>query len=75
VRLSGYQAVYLVDGYTVVHSGRPVPGAGHVAQHGEGVNVVFDPVLSETWRNSGEVLNLVSSCIVTLRLLGKKFQD
>jgi len=63
------QAVYLVDGYTVVHSGRPVPGAGDVAQHGEVVDVVFDPVLSEAWRNGGEVLNPVSSCIVTLRLL------
>jgi len=30
------QAVYLVDGYTVVHSGRPMPAASNVAQHGEG---------------------------------------
>lgn len=63
------QAVYLVDGYTVVHSGRPVPAAGDVAQRGEGVGIVLDPVLSEAWRNGGEVWNPVSSRIVTLRLL------
>jgi len=30
------QAVYLVNSYTVVHSGRSMPAAGNVAQHGEG---------------------------------------
>ena len=63
------QAVYLVDCYTVVHSGRPVLAVGDVAQCGEDVGIILDPVLSEAWRNGGEVWNLVSSHIVTLRLL------
>ena len=63
------QVVYLVDGYTVVHSRRPVPAVGDVAQRGEDVGIVLDPVLSEAWRNGGEVWNPVSSPIVTLRLL------
>ena len=71
MRLSGLakQCMYLVDGYTVVHSGRPVPAAGDVAQRGEGVGIVLDPVLSEAWQNGGEVCNPVSSRIVTLWLL------
>ena len=59
----------MVDGYTVVHSGRPVPAAGDVAQHGEGAGILLDPILPETWRIGGEVWNPVSSHIVTLRLL------
>ena len=63
------QAVYLVDGCTVVHSGRPVPAAGDVIQRGEGVGIVLDPVMSEAWRSAGEVWKVVSSRIVMLRLL------
>jgi len=63
------QAVYLVDGCTVVHSGRPVPVAGDVIQCGEGVGIILNPVISEVWKNSGEIWNVVSSCIVSLRLL------
>ena len=62
-----WPAVYLIDSYTVVHSGRPMPAADDVAQCGEGVNI--DPVLSEAWKNGDNVWNPVSSCIVTLRLL------
>jgi len=62
------QAVYLVDGYTVVHSGRPMPADGDMAQRGEGVGIVLDPVLSEAGRNGGEIWNPVSSRLVTLRL-------
>ena len=61
------QAVYLVDSYTVVHSKRPMPAAGDVAQCGEGIGI--DPVLSEAWKNGDNVWNPVSSRIVTLRLL------
>jgi len=50
-----------VEGYIVVHSGRPVPAASDVAQRGGGVGVVLDPVLSEALRNGGEVWNPVSS--------------
>lgn len=40
-----------------------------MAQCRKGVGIVLDLVLSEAWRNGSEVWNLVSSCIVTLRLL------
>jgi len=46
-----------------------VPAVGDVAQRGEDVGIVLDPVLSEAWMNGGEVWNPVSSCIVTLSLL------
>ena len=51
VRLSGLTK-YLADGCTVVHSGRPVPAAGDVVQHGEDVGFVHDPVMSGAWRNA-----------------------
>ena len=61
------QTVYLVDSYAVVHSERPMPAAGDVAQCGKSVGI--DPVLSEAWKNGNNVWNPVSSRTVTLRLL------
>jgi len=46
-----------------------MPAAGDVAQYGEDAGIVLDLVLSEAWRNGGEVWNPVSSRIVTLRLM------
>ena len=37
------QAVYLVDGCAVVHSGRPIPGADGPVLRREGVGVVVWP--------------------------------
>ena len=41
--------MYEIDGYTVLHSGRDLPGLGDALQHGEGVAIVLDPVLSVAW--------------------------
>ena len=38
--------VYEINGYTVLHSGRDLPGSGNALQRGEGVAIVLDPVLS-----------------------------
>ena len=52
-------AVYGVDGYTILHSGCPVPAEGEKVQRNEGVG---------SWRDCGEVWKPVSSRIVTARL-------
>ena len=44
------QAMYLVDGCAVVHSGRLVPVSDGPALHGKGVGVVLDPVMMMAWR-------------------------
>ena len=41
--------VYEVDGFTVLHSGRSLPGSGDVLQRGEGVGIVLDPVMTQAW--------------------------
>ena len=43
--------VYEIDGYTVLHSGSNLHGSGDVLQHGEGVAIVLDPLMSVAWRD------------------------
>ena len=44
--------VYEVDGFTVLHSGRSLPGSGVVLQRGEGVGIVLDPVMTQAWHDA-----------------------
>ena len=61
------QAVYEVEGYTILHSGRPVPTEAPMARN-EGVAVVLDPALTAAWKEAGGVWEAVSSRIVSARL-------
>ena len=57
--------VYEIDGYTVLHSDRDLPGSGDALQCGEGVAIVLDPVLSVAWRDVGEVWTAVNSRLIS----------
>ena len=49
------QIIYEVEGYTILHSGRPIPGDGDIIERNEGVGIVLDPLLADAWRRAGEV--------------------
>ena len=53
-----------VDGYLVLHSGRPVPDSGDRVERNEGVGIA----LAERWKSGGEEWKHVSSRIVSARL-------
>ncbi len=61
------QAVYEVEGYTILRSGRPIPTEGPMVRN-EGVAVVLNPTLTAAWRGAGEVWSAVSSRIVRARM-------
>ena len=56
------------DGYTFLHSGRPLPGSADVATRNEGVGILLDARASEAWRPGGEIWEGVSSRVVMARL-------
>ena len=58
---------YEVGGSLVLHSGRDVPQSGDAIQRGEGVAIVLDPWMAQSWRDSGEIWTAVSSRIVSAR--------
>ena len=60
--------IYDVDGFLILHSGRPIPEVGEPVMRNEGVGIVLDPFMAECWRNGGAIWNAVSSRIVTARL-------
>ena len=62
------QAMYNVEGYTILHSGRPVPGDAQRVERNEGVGIVLDPQMTAAWRSAGEEWKAVSSRIVTARV-------
>ena len=62
------QNIYEIEGYTILHSGRPVPGDGDIIERNEGVGIVLDPLLADAWRRAGEVWKGVSSRIIMARV-------
>ena len=60
------QAVYQVEGYTIIHSGRPVPDESPFRRN-EGVAIVLDPALAAAWREAGEEWKAVSPRVVRAR--------
>ena len=62
------QAVYNVEGYTILHSGRPIPTETQAAERGEGIGIVLDPHMTMAWRDAGETWRAVSSRVLTARL-------
>ena len=59
------QAVYEVEGYTILHSGCPIPGESQIAKQNEGVGIVLDLQMTTAWKEAGEIWKAVSSQIVT----------
>ena len=62
------QDVRNADGYTLLHSGRTLPGDGEPLTRNEGVGIVLDESATAAWKNADESWEAVSSRIVTARL-------
>ena len=46
--------IYEVEDYTILHSGRNVPGDGEQVKRGEGVGLALSPEAIRAWRMGGE---------------------
>ena len=62
------QDVWNADGYTLLHSGRTLPGDGESLLRNKGVGIVLDWYATVAWKKAGETWEAVSSRIVTARL-------
>ena len=60
------QDVYEVDGFVLVHFGRPIPADGEPVQRNEGVGILLNPTMAAAWRNSWECWRAISSRIVSV---------
>ena len=60
--------VWETQGYTLLHSGRPLPHGEEPAVRKEGVGIALDERATSAWREAGEKWKAVSSRIVTARL-------
>ena len=56
------------QGYTLLHSGRPLPSGDEPAVRKKGVGIALDERATSAWREAGEKWNAVSSRIVTADL-------
>ncbi len=56
-----------LDGYSFLHSGRPVPGPDDVVVRNEGVGILWDERATAAWKEAGEEWKAVSSRIVVDR--------
>ena len=63
--------VWPADGYTFLHSGRPLLSDQEKGTRNEGVEIALDEKATMAWKNAGEVWEAVSSRIVMARLLWK----
>ena len=54
------QGVYKVDGFVMVHSGRPLLTGDDPALRNEGVGIVMSSAVAMVWRNSGECWRAVA---------------
>ena len=51
--------------YLFLHSGCPIPGDGEKVERSEGVGIVLDPCMAESWKESGEfsrIFEALSPC-------------
>ena len=60
--------LYDVEGYMILHSGRPLPEYDSPMVWNEGVGIVLDREITAAWREAGEVWEAVSSRIICARL-------
>ena len=56
------------DGFTFLHSGRPLPKDGEDARRNEGVGILLDGRATSAWKQGGEVWEAVSSRVIMVRL-------
>ena len=56
------------EGYTFLHSGRPLPDSGDPATRNEGVRILLDERATVAWRQGGEVWEAISSRVIMARL-------
>jgi len=57
------QGMYNVDGFVMIHSGRPLPSGDDPVLRNEGVGIVMN-LVAAAWRDSGECWKAISSRIV-----------
>ena len=62
------QGVYKVDGFVMVHSGRPLPGMDDPVMRNEVIGIVISPAIAAAWRSSGKCCRAISSRIVHARI-------
>ena len=63
------------NGYTLLHSGRPLPGEEERKKRNEGVGITLSKFATVAWREAGEKWEAVSSRIISVRLkLSKRRQ-
>ena len=58
---------WTVNGYTLLHSGCPLPDEGEPQVRNEGVGILLDEHATATWRDAGERWEAVSSRVVMAR--------
>ena len=56
--------LYDVEGYVILHSGRPLPDDDSPMVQNEGVGIVLGREMTAAWREAGQVWEAVSSRIV-----------
>ena len=60
--------IWAADGYTLLHSGRPLPEEGDPQTRNEGVGILLDRKATLAWKNGRESWEAVNSRTVTARL-------
>ena len=60
--------VWKPDGYTLLHSGRPLPDEDEPQTRNEGVGILLDRCATAAWKDAGESWEAISSRVVTARL-------
>ena len=59
--------VWSADGYTLLHSGRPLPDEGEPQKRNEGVGILLDSCATVAWKDAEECWEAVSSRVVMAR--------
>ena len=60
--------IWNADGYTLIHSGRPLPNEDEPQRRNEGVGILLDERATQAWKDAGENWKAVSSRVVVARL-------
>ena len=60
--------VWNADGYTLLHSGCPLPDEGEPQVQNKVVGILLDKLATEAWKDAGECWEAVSSRVVMARL-------
>ena len=61
--------LWSADGYTLLHSGRPLPSDQEKGTRNEGVGIALDKEATAEWKNAGEVWEAISLRVVMVCLM------